>query len=259
MRFPLSLSRLVTAAGLAAALVLASCDGNSVSGPPPLGGGVAAPLDVDCLTSVPSVLAGSSPVLVFGRVTRGNVPVSGATVVFVASRGLVQPQEVTTDAEGMATAQFTPPGTPGDALLDVGVTDRRQGDSARSSCSIAVVDPGNPRLNVQLIVPDRAAGLEVTVRYDPSRVDLPSGASRAAGAFAGAGCIALANDNGFGIVELDMACSALQGPTGTIATFDFVHVTGPELRATDFTVTCAAFDEQGRALAAACTSSVTQL
>jgi hypothetical protein len=253
------LSRIAAAGFLAAAMVLASCSGSDVDQPPDLAGGASAPLDLDCLSSSQSVLAGSSPILVFGRVTRGNVPIPGATVVFTSSRGLVQPQEALTDAEGMATAQFTPPGTPGDALLNIQVTDRRLGDTASSSCQIAVVDPGNPRLNVQLIVPDLAAGLEVTVQYDPSRVDLPAGSSRAAGAFAGPNCIALSNDNGFGIVELNMACSAMQGPTGTVATFDFVHLSGPEVQAGDFTVACAAFDEQGRALAAACTSSVTQL
>jgi hypothetical protein len=256
---PLGL-RCVALACTASILVLASCNsGSSTNEPPPFNGGVSAPLDVDCLTGSASVLAGSSPILVMARVTRGNVPVPGATVTFVATRGLLQPAEVLTDAEGMATAQYTPPGTPGDARIDMAVTDRNTGATDTTSCTVAVTDPGNPRLNVQLVVPDRAAGLEVTVQYDPARVDLPAGSARAAGAYAGASCIALTNDNGFGVVELDIACSGLVGPTGTVATFDFVHLSGPELRASDFTITCAAFDEQGRAMAAACASSIVQL
>lgn len=251
---------LVAGVALAAALALLACDGGrSVDEPNTIGGGSNAPLDIDCVTGVSEVLAGGSSVPVFARVTRGNLPVSGATVTFIASRGLIQPSEVVSDAEGMATASYTPPGTAGNARIDMAVTDRRLGDTASTNCTIGVVSPRDPRLNVQLIVPDSAAGLEIRVQYDPSRVDLPAGAARASGSFAGGSCITLANDNGFGIVDLDIACSATQTPSGSVATFDFVHVAGPELTAGDFAVSCAAFDLQGRGVGAACTASVTQL
>jgi hypothetical protein len=255
-------TRLAAAVASAAllALALAGCTrGRSVEDPPDFGTGASAPIDIDCVTGTSSVLAGSSPFLVTARVTRGNAAVSGATVVFASTRGLVQPSTVITDSTGLATAQFTPPGTAGDATITMQVTDRRLGDTATTSCSIAVTNPGNPRLNVQMVVPDQAAGLEVTVQYDSSRVDLASGAARAAGAFANPGCLGLANDDNVGVVELDIACSTLVGPTGTAATFDFTHIAGGELSASDFAVSCAAFDTQGRAIAAACTSSVTQL
>lgn len=255
----LRLAALTLASSLLVLVLTACSSSRSTQEPPPTGSGSTAPIDIDCLTGVSSVLVGSQPISVFGRVTRGNVPLSGATVTFVANRGLIQPSEVVTDAEGMATAQYTPPGTPGTARLDLSVVDRRLGDSATTTCTLGVTDPGNPRLNVQLIVPDQAAGLEIRVQYDPARVDLPVGSARAAGSYAGSSCITLANDNGFGLVELDIACSTSLTPTGSVATFDFVHLAGPELRASDFVVSCAAFDEQGRGIGAACSASVTQL
>ncbi len=243
-----------------AAVLLVACDGGSDRAQPPaFGGGAQAPLVVTCVTGGTTVMAGSPPILVLARVTRGNIPMSGVTVSFSASRGVLQPAEVVTDAEGMATVQFTPPGTTGEARITITATDRRGGDTATTTCSIQVQSARNPRLNVQLIIPDSAAGVQVTVQYDPARVTLPAGNARPAGAFAGAACLALANDSGFGIVRLDIACSSLQSAVGPVAVFDFLHLTGQELATRDFTVSCAAFDEQGRSLGAACATSVTQL
>ena len=260
MTFSHRLPRIVRHAGAVAALAaLAACSGSDRNSPPAFGGGVQAPLVVDCLLTSDTVITGSSPILVLAHVTRGNQPVAGATVSFAASRGLTQPAAAVSDAQGMATVQFTPPGTAGLAQIAVNATDRSGGDVAASSCTVNVVAPRNPRVNVQLIVPDNAAGLEIRVLYDPSRVTLPAGGARAAGAFAGSACLPLANDDGVGLVELDIACSSMQSGAGNVATFDFTHLAGSELTANDFTVACSAFDEQGRSLGAACAVSVTQL
>lgn len=261
MTFLHRLPRIIRPVAAATALLaLVACStGSDRTGPPAFGGGTQAPLVVDCLLSADTVITGSSAILVFAHVTRGNRPVAGATVSLAASRGLVQPAAVISDAQGMAVAQYTPPGTAGLAQIAVNATDRSGGDVAASSCTVNVVAPRDPRVNVQLIVPDDAAGLEIRILYDPARVSLPAGGARAAGAFAGSACLGLANDDGVGLVELDIACSSMQSGAGNVATFDFQHVGGPELTATDFTVACSAFDVQGRSLGAACALTVTQL
>jgi hypothetical protein len=215
---------------------------------------------VNCLATSDTVVTGSTtPILVQAQVSRGNSPVAGATVTFAASRGLVQPTAVTSDATGMTVVQYSAPGTAGAVRIDVMATDRGSGDTASSSCTVQVVTPRDPRVNVQMVVPDQAAGLEIRILYDPARVRLPAGNARAAGSFTSGSCLPVTNDNGSGLVELDIACSSLQSAANGVATFDFDNLGDDELDATDFTASCQAFDEQGRSLGTACTLSVTQI
>jgi hypothetical protein len=248
-----ALSTLCAVAGLA----LLGCPNNGSTPPPAFGG--AAPLSITCNTGTGSALIGSSPIDVFARVSRGGNGAAGETVVFSVNRGTMSPTQAVTDSLGIATSFFRPPSTAGTATLTMTVIDRITGDVWTSTCTIAVTAPRDPELTVQLITPSQAAGVNVRVVYNASRVSLPAGGAVALTPFTSSSCVSIAGNDGSGVATLNMACTLLQQTFGPIARFSFVHVSGPELDPADFAIECIAFDVRGVAVSAACSGTVLQL
>jgi len=241
-----------------ATLALLGCKGDERTAPtfPGSGGnGVQAPIAISCSPGATTVLSGSAPIVVTARATYGTSAAAGETVIFTVTRGTVTPDVVVTDASGFATAFYTPPASPGSAILNTTVTSRVTGTTVTSACSITVRDPGDPRLTVSLLIPDQAAGVSMTVTYDPDDARLSGNGARALGVFST--CATEVNDEiGIGRLRFVIGCTTLRTPTGPVASFDFSNVSNADLDVNDFFVTCTAVDEQGRQLASACSSSV---
>lgn len=240
-----------------AALALLGCP-NGGSSPPPAFGG-SAPLGITCDTGAGSALIGSTPIEVYARITRGGSGAANETVVFSVNRGTMSPSQAVTDSLGVATSFFRPAATAGTATITMTVIDRITGDAWTTTCTIAVTAPRDPELTIHLITPTQAAGVNVRVVYNASRVVLPAGAAVALTPFTSGSCVSIAGNDGSGVATLNMACSLLQQTFGPIARFSFQHVSGPESDPADFAIECVAFDVRGVAISAACSGTVLQL
>jgi hypothetical protein len=241
-----------------ATLALLGCQGDERTAPtfPGSGGnGVSAPISISCSPSSTTVLAGAAPLVVTARATYGTSAAPGETVLFTVTRGTVTPDAVVTDASGFATAFYTPPASAGSAILNTTVTSRVTGVTVTSACSITVREPGDPRVTVSLLLPDQAAGVSLTLSYDPDDARLTQNGARALGVFSN--CSTEVNDEvGIGRLRFVIGCTTLRSPAGPVASFDFSNISNADLDASDFFLSCTAVDEQGRQLATACSTSV---
>ena len=233
---------------------LLGCTGGT-NAPDAFGGVV--PITVSCDATAASVLVGTTSVQITARARRGAVAAASETVTFTTTRGSISPTTALTDSTGTAVAFFNAPGTAGAVTIQTIVTDHATGDVSTSTCVIDVTLPHDPQLTVNLITPSAAAGFSVQVVYDSSRVDLPAGAITALFPFNS--CSQIANDDNVAIARLNVACATLQTSNGPIARFTFNHLSGPDLNASDFAITCTAFDERGAQVSAACSGTVLQL
>ena len=246
------------ACGLSLAAILACSSGGTNEAPSSFG--PAGPLTISCTTADASVIIGSGPTEVIARVTRNGSPVAAQTVTFTTTRGTVSPASSTSDGSGDALSFFQASATAGTAIITARAVDSFNGEARTCTTNVAVTQPRDPRLSVQLLTPPLVAGLTIRVVYNSARVTLPSGAVYPLTPFTAAnGCYTIASDNDAGEVTLNMACATLRAPAGDVARFEFEHVTGDELNVSDFSVTCTGFDERGAQVSAACSATVLQL
>jgi hypothetical protein len=249
---------LVVAGALAVAAAASLSCTNDATAPPGFGGGAvqSGAVDLACESDASNVLIGSAPVTIRARATRGGQGARGETVTFTTSRGSITPASGTTDTDGLAVAFFTPPATAGTAQITTRVVSR-SGDVSTSTCTIGVTAPRDPRVLVQLLSPATAAGLSVTLLYEPTRTTLPTGAITPLGGLSDAGCLFLSNDDDLGRVLVTLACASNRSVAGAVLRLDFQHVSGNELTTGDFDITCESVDELGARRTAVCSVIVT--